>query len=397
MKKRFLAALLLAVCAALSFAEEKKPEFSAKLIPTRAVNIGDQFEGILPNRPSFFPIVSKVACGEPFRVEVTFMGAQIKNGEMQVKGNIVIADPNGKKNEIPLECRISKVSGDTTGVFLLPKTLQVYFEPNDPKGKHTFDLELTDCCSGKMAKASASVEYGEKAVAAPGENAFAKIQSYYLSQQPEYILPAFQEYLKNLPKQKAKEKANFNPLPQLAFFVFLLQENPQLVSDFAAGTKTLNGEEKFMADVVLNFVSEDAAKYLTSEERAAVQKRFAESPFRIEKVMHPAQLDICWAEFLVRATRPPVMKIVQSMSLASDSIPLDQFKKIPKPTQEEKRKLLNSLTVMAAHWSMTSLAKRHSLIRFYVEAALARKEVKSPIAAALAAEAIGLKAETPQK
>ena len=186
-------------------------------------------------------------------------------------------------------------------------------------------------------------------------------------------------------------------MPQLAFFYFLLKENPQCVPAFAGLFKTLHNEEKYLAAVVLNYVSESSAKALNANQRNAIKKQLPADPFQFEKAVFPWQLDICWAEFFVRGTKAPLMKIVAAMSLANDSVTIEQYKKLAKPTPEDQRKLMNGLTVMAAQWSLGSLAKNHPLIRFYVEAALVRGEVKDPIAAALAAKAVGMQVKLNKK
>ena len=131
-----------------------------------------------------------------------------------------------------------------------------------------------------------------------------------------------------LPKQKEKEKSYFNPLPQLAFFYFLLKENPQCNPAFAELFKTLHGEKKYMAAIVLSFASEETATYLSPDQIKTIREQFPKDPFNIEKAVEAWQLDVCWAEFLVRGTKAPVMKIVNAMSLASDSVTIPEFKKI---------------------------------------------------------------------
>ncbi len=372
------------------FAIVSAAEFSVRIIPTKAVNIDDQFRHIMPNRPPFFPKVSRVVCGEPFKIEIVFTGARIKSGAVKLTGKLVLTDPAGKKDEIPLRTDIGNISGDSAGVFLFPQSLMVVYEPHDPKGKCIFDVELTDANSGKTATASASVEYVEKTAAQSEENAFEKIGKYYLAPCPENIVPAFKEFLENLPKQKAKEKNNFNPLPQLAFFYFLLKENPQCVPEFTELFKSLHNEEKYLTAVVLNFVSDNSAKALSKETKDAVGRQFPADPFQFEKALVPWQLDVCWAEFFVRGTKEPVMKIVNAMGLAKDSLSVDDYKKLAKPTSGDRKKLLNGLTASTAQWSMKSLVKTHPMIRYYVETALLRDEVKDPFAAALSAKIIDM-------
>ncbi len=397
MKKSLFAMLVLTAVFAAVSAAEKQPGFSAGIIPTKAANIADQFAGILPGRPPFISKVGKAVCGEPFSIQIIFSGAKIKNGSISLAGKITYTAPDGKKTELPLQNLTMKLSGDTRGVFLLPQNLQVSFDPPDPKGNYAFELELTDRNAAKTAKASASVEYVEKVDPEPGAKAFEKIGNYYRRPCPEYIIPAFREFLANLPKQKAREKNNYNPLPQLAFFYFLLKENPQCVPAFAGLFKTLHNEEKYLAAVVLNYVSESSAKALNANQRNAIKKQLPANPFQFEKAVFPWQLDICWAEFFVRGTKAPLMKIVDAMSLANDSVSIADYKKLASPTREDQRKLMNGLTAMAAQWSLGSLAKNHPLIRFYVEAALVRGEVKDPVAGALAAKAVGMQVKLGKK
>ena len=390
MKKILSALFVMTALFTAVFAAETKTGFSVRIAPTKAVNLQDQFSGILPNRPPFVPELTRVSCGEPFNVEIFFAGATVRDGSIKLDGKIFVTNPQGKKDEIPFKTEIPKVSGDVSGVFLLPQALRVICEPDDPRGPMLFEVELTDCFSGKTVTSSARVEYTDPAVPEQDAKAFDKVSEYYRKPCPEYIIPAFREFLANLPKQKEREKASFNPLPQLAFFYFLLKENPQCVPAFAELFKTLHGEEEFMAAVVLAFVSDEAEKMLPQDKRDLIRRECPEDPFQFEKAAEAWQLDVCWAEFLVRGTKAPIMKIVDAMGLVSDAITIDDYKKIAKPTRQDKQKLLNGLTASAAHWSMGSLVKSHPLIYYYVEAALVRGEVKDPVAALMAARAAGI-------
>ncbi len=367
------------------------PGFTARIIATKAVNIGDQFAGILPGRPPFFPQTTKAVCGEPFFVEIVFAGVTVKEGAVSLTGKVTASAPDGKKQVIPLKKCTMKIRGYAAGVCLLPQSLRVNFDFQDAKGVHTYELELTDENAKKTAKASAKVEYVSEVPAAPEEEALKKIGNYYRSPCPENILPAFRAYLKKLPAQKQKEKRNFNPLPQLALFYFLLKSNPQCIGPFAEmAAKLPDREGKRLAAVVLNFVSPEAAKKIPAETKKELDRRIPVNPFVFDKASAPWQLDVCWSEFLVCGTRAPVLKVVNALSLVRDGISIEDFKKIPKPTSEDRRKLFNHVTAVAAQWSLRSLGKDHHLIRYYVEAALRRKEIADPIAAAIAAGAVGM-------
>ena len=115
MKKMFFIALavglsLTAVSAATGPAGTR-PEFSVKIIPTKAVNLENQFSGILPNRPPFIPQVVKVTCGEPFELAVVFSGAKISDGKLKLSGKLTTFDAKGQTKEFPLSCDYSPQSG----------------------------------------------------------------------------------------------------------------------------------------------------------------------------------------------------------------------------------------------------------------------------------------------
>ena len=390
MKKAFLA-VLLAVFTLSLYAAADSPKFSAKLVLSKAVNVEDQFAGILPERPPFFPSLGKVAVGEPFRVYIVFNGAKVLKNTVKLKGELELIAPDGKKQVVPLEEQSIPLRGDSAGVFLLPQHLGIVFEPEDPVGTHKIALKLVDQHARKTAKDSASVEL-TKTLPPPAsdEEALKKVVDYYRSPCPENILPAFRAYLKMIQEQKKIEKTHFNPISQLALFCFLLQENPQMVKPFAdMVAKLTDTEEKFYGYYVLAFVSPEAAKYMPAD----LKKQFEsmkKSPFVVDQVREAWQLDVCWVEFMVRGTREPVMKILNALSLMHEGITVEEYKKIAKPTPEDQRKLMNGLVVRAALWSIKSISKENPLLRFYIEAVLKRKELKDPIAMALAAKAIGM-------
>lgn len=396
LRQILLLSALLSVGIAIGAETLKTKDFSVKLIPSRAVNVDDQFVGILPQRPPQLPIATCVVVDEPFKVNIIFLNATAKDHAFALAGQLTMTDPAGKKTEIPLssEKLKMKISGDPQGVFLLPQELGVVLEATDRQGEYRFDIVLQDVNGNRSAKHSASVKLVDKIEPKKGEAAFAKLECNYQSPAPEYIIPAFREFLNNLPTQKEREKQNFNPLPQLGFFYFLLKDNPQVVKPFAEMVKSLNGEEKHLGSVALYFAVPDRHELIDKEMRQAINRQFPADPFVIDQAVLPWHLDICWAEFLVRGTRAPVLKVVQALGLVNDAMTIEQFKKIAEPTDEDKRKLLNGLTVMAAQWSLKSLAEKHPLIRYYVEAALIRKEITAPAAILMAAKAIGMKVNT---
>ena len=65
-------------------------------------------------------------------------------------------------------------------------------------------------------------------------------------------------------------------------------------------------------------------------------------------------------------------------------------------TPDDLPKLMNFLICVAANWSLSSNAKQHPLVRYYLEAMLARGEIKHPRSAALV-EKMLRDASTPER
>ena len=150
--KKFLAVMSSFFLALAVFAAEA-PGFSARIIATKAVNIEEQFAGILPGRPPFFPQAVRAVCGESFFVKIVFAGAALEKGSVSLTGKITVSFPDGKKQVVPLKKYTQKLQGYAKGVHLLDQSLQVTFQPQEPQGRYTYELELTDNHAGKTAKA----------------------------------------------------------------------------------------------------------------------------------------------------------------------------------------------------------------------------------------------------
>lgn len=363
--------------------------FEAKVIVTRALNIEDQFKNILPARPPFFPMLSKVEKNAPFSVYFVCIGAELKNGKAKVSGKVILNNADGTKKELALREMSFNVKGDKAGVLLLPQSLKVCMEapPEDAYGKYTVSLELTDANSGKKASHSAAFEYVEKLEIDAKVKALDKITSYYLDPQPQYIFAAFRELMKLQDKQKAKEKRSYNPLPQLSFFYFILKHNPQYVDAFANMViKELKGSEQKLGAVVLCALQPEKRKEFPVALAKGLEKNFAKNPFEIDKALVPWHLDVLWGEFFVTGKRDSVMRIFEAAKLAENSLNINEFKKIKNPSRSDKQRLLNGLTSYAVYWSANSIAGKHALLRFYLESALVRKEFGNKYSSAFAAK-----------
>ena len=363
--------------------------FEAKVVITRALNAEEQFAHILPHRPPFFPMLSKVEKNAPFSVYFVFIKPELKEGRAKISGKITLHNADGTKKESVLPVSVFNVKGEKAGVLLLPQSLKVCMEapPADKYGKYTVALELTDENSGKKAVHQASFEYVEKLEIDPKVKPLEKMTEYYRDPQPQYLFAAFRELMTLQDKQKAKEKRNYNPLPQLSLFYFVLKHNPQYIDAFADMViKELKGSEQKLGAVVLCALRPEKRKEFPEKLAKGLEKNFSKNPFEIDKAVVPWHLDVLWSEFFVTGKRGSVLKILSAAKLAEKSLNINEFKKIKNPTKADKQRLMNFLTSYAVYWSANSLVKKHELLRYYLECAFERKELSDRFSTALAAK-----------
>lgn len=362
---------------ALMFTGVVLTAFDGKIICTKAQNIQDQWTGILPGRPPLMPLCTQVVRLEPFSVNVFFSNPEIKDGKVNVTGKLKMINPAGNVvTESQLQPQTFN-SENPKSVFLFPDYLAVSFDPPDATGEYTFIAELQDLNGKKSFTDKTTIKLDEKISAEPSKEPMKAISNYYTAPAPQNIIPGFSEFLKMLPELKAKQKNKFNPISILALFYYALQANPQLHGDFAKLADSLkNQEEKLFAVIIVHELGEKTFALLSKESQAAWNPHFADT-FKVgEKITTAYQLDILWSEFFITGKKAPIEKIVREVKQAADNLSPENYKKIAQPTQKDKESLMHFLNSHAAAWSIGSNAKRYHLVAFYLEAMLARNEIK---------------------
>lgn len=370
--------VLMSVCISLA-------AFDGKIVCTKARNIQDQWTGILPGRPPVMPLCLQVVRQEPFSVNVFFSNPAIKAGKVHVTGTLKMQNPAGKTTfETPLKPQIFSCK-NTKSIFLFPDYILVSFDPPDTVGEYVFTAELKDENTGTAFTAKASIRLEEKVSFRLDKKPLASLKNYYRNPVPQNILPAFNDFLKTLPAFKKKQGKNFNPLPGLSLFFFLLQENPQLHSDFAKLVDELqNPEEQFLGVIILHELGEKTFSLLSKKAQSRWNPRLT-GTFRITKITAPCQLDVLWSEFFATGKKVPLARIVGEVKKIQGNISLDNYKKLKQPTKKDRESLMRFLNGLAASWSLGSNAKQHQLVAFYLEAMLSRKEINDPFTNAVIA------------
>ncbi len=349
----------------------------AKLLLTLQTNVNDQWEHILPGRPPFISTVSQVVRGEPFRLYVVVKGCRIDNQRAKLSATFRALKPDGSvyhTSELPAA---ELAMSNPDAVFLLPSELRIAFDPPDPEGEYCFEVKVSDLNAGTAVEEKTAITLTSEAEMAkqPLTEIGKYLNFYYRNPQPNELPRQFPVVTRRLLEQQKKRPVGFSPWPQLAFFYFVLRDNPYLIESMRQLESGLSEEEKpFLRTLLYEYAQQDRSRLMVKTPKS------------------PIELDILWSQFAARGNSEAIVKLVGAIPEMEGTISIEDFKKLKEKTPENQASLMRHLIGRAAFWSLNSQAKNHPLVGFYLEAMLARKEIKSPFAAALVAKIL----ENPQ-
>lgn len=384
-----VAALLMCV---LSFALE------GKLFFTLAPNVSDEFAHIMPYRPPNIPNVTRCVRNQPVDLVLVLAKPAVgKDGKVLVEVESAVAtEPDGKSHELVETGKprvalqgIKKNARDFSGVMLANFGMRVIFEDVDPLGKNQLRVRLRDRGDDSTLELTAEIEAVEALSGAPEKPMTAEemskfITEYYQSPDPAKIPAAFAAFLRFDEEASGKKKRAYDPLMWLCGFAELYRLNPQLRPVLAKGAAGYSDIQKKYVAMILaeSGANEDDVKDADPELKALFAQVKGKKPLSFDKVVHPAQLDALWTQFMVTGKVEPIRRLVGELRKRDDVMTLDEAKKLGrKPDADEMKKIMNGIVGRAAEWSLASNSKQHKLVGYYLEAMLIRKEFPDPDAA----------------
>lgn len=120
---------------------------------------------------------------------------------------------------------------------------------------------------------------------------------------------------------------------------------------------------------------------MLSEESRSLWNPQHSGIFKVSKVRATWQLDVLWSEFLIAGKKDSLIKIADVIKDMKENLSPDDYKKIAKPSAENKASLLRFLNGYAAAWSLGNNARQYGLVAYYLEAMLVRNEIKDQFTA----------------
>lgn len=350
----------------------------AKLLLTLQTNVKDQWEHILPGRPPFISTVSQVVRGEPFRLYVVVKGCQIDNRQAKLSATFRALKPDGSVYHTSSLPAVDLTMENPDAVFLLPSELRIAFDPPDPEGEYRFEVKVNDLNAGTSVEEKTAITLTTEAemtklpLTAIGEY----LNFYYRNPRPNELPRQFPVVTRRLLEQQKTKPVGFSPWPQLAFFYFVLRDNPYLIESMRKLESGLSEEEKpFLRTLLYEYAQQDGSRLMVKTPKS------------------PIELDILWSQFAARGNSEAITRLVGAIPEMEGAISVEEFKKLKDKTPANQAAVMRHLVGRAALWSLNSQAKNHPLVRFYLEAMLVRKRIKSAFAAALVAKIL----ENPQK
>ena len=376
--------LLLAIAAAFPLAA-----LEGRIIVTAAVNVPDQFAHILPRRAPTLPRLDQAVYGQPVRCHILLTKPALKEGRAAVQGDFTLTDPNGKT--ISLGRDLQLLAGRcTTGVFLSPCSVVIIAEPGDPAGEYIVKGEIRDLNDGSRITVSSPVfhvkeaNYPDRALTRSEISRL--ITFYYRDPKPHLVPAAFRSFLQwpepvEVKGRKREDRRNF-----LAAFAELYRLNPQLWDTLPAEALRLTRPDQHRNfAIVINAIGSDFEEKLrprlpkqTLDELDQVTAR---NPLLFQRVTKPWQLDVLWARFFVTGQPGPLRLLVRELGRKNLLTPVEarEFNH-GKLNPEKTAGFINYLIVAAVDWSIGANMGIHPLVRFYLEADLARGKITDPTA-----------------
>lgn len=384
MLKRFWLTAALLACVS-SFALE------GKLLFTLAPNVADEFMHIMPFRPPHIPFVTRCVRNQPVMLHLVLAKPAVgENGKVLVEiESIKSVEPDGRTKELvepgkPLVALqgVKKSKRDFSGVMLSGLSLTVIGEDGDPLGKTRMVVKVRDRGDGSVKELAAEIELVEKLPGVPEKPMTVEemgkfLTGYYLSPAPAKIPAAFAAFLRF--DEDSVGKKNYDPLMWLCGFAELYKLNPQLRPELAkAAAKYSAVHREYVALILADAgAKEDELKDADPELRRMFSelKGREKSPLAFDQITNASQLDALWMKFFVTGGYEPIRRLVGELRKRDGAMTAEEIKKLGrKPTGAEMKRFMDGIIGGAAEWSLTSNAKQHKLVGYYLEAMLLRKQ-----------------------
>lgn len=323
----------------------------AAVRPTLVVNAYDQYHGTPPGQFPYLPVAGQVSRFQPFRIELTYRNAALKENRISVKPRLRIRHQASGQVIYDSGERLARdrFFQENPELSMLSKNrLEFAFDVNHPAGAYDLLLTTVDEHDDSRSRVMATITLLSDA-SLPEADKFdlSRLTNfYYRDPVPELAVPALKLTLNEFIPEVRRSNADYSAIPMLAFYYQIFRLNPQLHDELLALRRELTGPRRRAVGLIL-------AALGRSEADAEDQELLRQHPLTVAEVETPDGIDLLWAEFFATGRKAPLQGIV------------GQLKHMESGDGGAK------LLALFARRSLEEHAVNHELIRLYLEAMLA--------------------------
>jgi hypothetical protein len=287
-----------------------------------------------------------------------------------------------------------------SGISLGTSIFGLKFDGEEALGTVTLSVTARDAASASTVRREVELEfvpwsYGEEPASA--EDLGAWMTAYHTAPAPAEAVRAWLEFA----RLHDAESGQWH-FPVLEFFRHVFLANPWLVPHLVGRFPHADAEQRFKIAALLHLTEHDdlvdALSFADAEERRQVREQVAalQLPDPYGPLVHPAQLDLLWGEFLATARYAPVRQLVRALELAPFEAAALAAATTPPATDEERSAAFRGILFGAARWSLDSNLRQHALVRAYADYMLAEESLGETERAVLASLLAPAEPDTPR-
>ncbi len=337
------------------------------IIKTTDASFRDRWDKTLGKTAPRISGVNKLYKGQQM-----FLGAAItgygsdSKSSVDVSYSVKITDPHGKVflQEKNLKV-ISREIKHKDYVQMSDDFVTVAMGFDEPFGKYSIEMEITDKITGNIKKLTSDFEViplpDFETVKITGRETFSEwMSNYYKKQEPEKALPYFIYF-----SQSELTEREDLMLLTMSFFREIFSNNTFLFTQFPEAYNTADEKTKIlMTTLMYNSVDRESFNnYFPAEEMQNLMTD-AELPDIYSEITAPVYLDMLWAEFYACGKQKPILKLIQTLAYSRYKGSIEAFKSSKKKASD-KEKALKEGIYQAAVWSLESHFQSDELVRIY--------------------------------
>jgi hypothetical protein len=372
---------------AFTRADPTKPLAPSLVVTTQVAHSDLFYASLLGVGPGFHQVKTLYRGQRAYVLPFAVNYAVASDGRTDLTFELSLLKANGSADGAPLHGVLFQGKVTDPRQLFLPATLVNYYaEPGDPLGTCRLTARIQDHLGGDDITLSESfviADYTPPSLPA-GLEVEPWLQTYYQNPAPELALPA----LAALFEQLTTSRRNTALPTIIGFYDQVLNDNPWLLPAFTTRLAAAEPNEAYALSVVLGFHLRNATQAPSgcTPETWARLESFRTYPWTNPDaaITEADQINCLWGRFFASGLYAPVSRLLEPLDAYADLGATARFNAAqastpaadndaavgPAVTTETPPAVFREQLLRGALWSLGDNAKRHPLVRAYLELTL---------------------------